>query len=77
MIIYVDDVGSLDRAISEFKKQVKKEGILDDLKKKEFYVKPSLRRRLKREESRKRRRREENERRTGKTNRSRGNQQDS
>ena len=38
---------SLDRLIRRFKKQVKKEGIMEELAKREYYEKPSKKRRRK------------------------------
>jgi len=55
-----DDV-ALQRALTEFKRQVKKAGLFEDLKKHEYFVKPSLRKKLKSVEATKRKRREENE----------------
>lgn len=49
----------LDAALREFKKRVKKEGILSELKKHEHYVSPSKKRRLKSAESLKQRKRDE------------------
>ncbi len=48
----------LERALKTFKRQVQKEGILKDLKKRSFYEKPSEKeRRKQREAARKRRKR--------------------
>lgn len=69
--VYGNDRPALDRALTEFKRKLKKEGIFEDLKKHEYYQKPSIRRKLKRLEATKRRRRETNERRKDKTHRSR------
>lgn len=54
---------ALDYALSEFKKKVKKNEILSDYRKHEYYIKPSAKRKLKRAEAIKRRRRDENARR--------------
>lgn len=43
---------STDSLIRKFSKKVFNEGILAELKKREFYQKPSLRRKLEREEAR-------------------------
>jgi len=63
--MYIEVKGSDDaafqRAVSEFKRRVKKAGIFEDLKKHEYHVKPSLRKKLKRLDALKRKRREENE----------------
>ena len=72
-----NDDAALGRALAEFKKQVKREGILEDLRKYEYYLKPSLKRKLKRQEALKRRRREANARARSKTNRSRRGSQSS
>lgn len=49
----------LDDALKELKKKLKKEGIMQDLKKHESYMSPSLKRRHKKNEAFKRRKREE------------------
>ena len=46
-------------ALVEFKKRVKKSGLLQDLRKHDFYQSPSRARQLKREESQRQRRRDE------------------
>jgi small subunit ribosomal protein S21 len=50
---------SLDRALLKFKRKVRKEGIIDEIRKREFYEKPSQRRRkdLERAKRREKRRR--------------------
>lgn len=53
---HMDEV---EQAIREFKRAVKKAGILSDLRKHEYYVAPAKKRRLKAEESLKQRRRDE------------------
>jgi len=51
---------SLDKALRKFKMRVRREGIIDEMKKREFYEKPSQRRRkdmaraVRREQRRKR-----------------------
>jgi len=51
---------SLDKALRKFKMRVRREGIIDEMKKREFYQKPSQRRRkemaqaVRREQRRKR-----------------------
>lgn len=35
----------IDRALKKFKSKIRKEGLLDEMKKREFYEKPSQRRR--------------------------------
>jgi len=63
--MYVEVRGSDDaafqRAMTEFKRRVKKAELFEDLKKHEYYVKPSLRKKLKRLDAIKRKRRDENE----------------
>jgi len=54
MGIKVRDNESLDVALKRFKKQVEKAGILSELKKREHYEKPSMRRKKKMLASRKR-----------------------
>jgi ribosomal protein S21 len=49
----------LDRALQQFTKQVKKAELMDDLKKKEFYLKRSKRLEKKRQDAFRRRKREE------------------
>lgn len=63
MLIEVRDASyaSLERALGEFKKKVKKAEIMGDLRKHEAYFKPSVKKKLKRIEARKRRRKEERE----------------
>ncbi len=39
--IVVDDAENLEKAIKRFKRQVEKEGIIREWKKREFYEKPS------------------------------------
>jgi ribosomal protein S21 len=51
-----DDV---DSALTEFKKLVKKSGILQEISRREFYKSPAKTRRFKREESQRQKRRDE------------------
>ena len=46
-------------AIQELKKHIKKDGMMQELRRREFYIPPSRKRRLKHEESIKSRKREE------------------
>lgn len=46
-------------ALAEFKKQVKKSGLMNELRSREEYVAPSKKRRLKRDAARKQRKRDE------------------
>ena len=47
MIISVKDGEDVGRALRRFKKKVEENGILDDLRKKEFYEKPTTKRKRK------------------------------
>ena len=60
-MIFVDAKNkSIEYALSEFKKRVKRAGVLAELKSREFYRKPSAKRKLKRVEAHRRRCRDEN-----------------
>ncbi len=72
--VFGNNGAALDRALTELKKKLKKEGIFEDLRRHEYHQKPSVRRKLKKLEAIKRRRRESNERRKNQTNRSRRDQ---
>jgi ribosomal protein S21 len=50
-----DSKDDLERAIKVFSKMVKKNDIINEVKKREFYVTPSKKRILKRQESKRRR----------------------
>ncbi len=52
--VYVRDNESLDSAIRRWKKKCANDGIIGDLRKKEQYEKPSVRRKKKAEAARKR-----------------------
>ena len=52
----VHDNESLDDALRRFKRQVSRTGTLAEARKREFYVKPGLKRKLKSEAARKARR---------------------
>ena len=54
MATYVKKDENLESAMRRFKKEVLKAGIMNDLRKHEFFVAPSLKRRLKSEAARKR-----------------------
>ena len=56
-----NDDAAFQRAMTEFKRRIKKAGVLEDLRKYEYYVKPSAKKKLKRLDAIKRKRREENE----------------
>ena len=51
--VAVRDNESLDDALRRFKRSVNKAGTLADIRKREYYVKPGLKRKLKSEEARK------------------------
>ena len=50
--IRIKDNESLDSALRRFKRQVNKAGILTEARKREFYLKPGLRRKMKSEMAR-------------------------
>jgi small subunit ribosomal protein S21 len=54
------DKALFEVGLREFKKRMKKSGILNDMRRKEFYMRPSIARRYKKNEAIKRRKREEN-----------------
>jgi small subunit ribosomal protein S21 len=49
---FVSDNESLDEALKRFKRQVNKAGVLSETKKRQFYLKPGLKRKLKSETAR-------------------------
>ena len=51
--IYVKENESLDNALKRFKRSCQKSGVLADLRKKEYYQSPSVKRRKKSEAARK------------------------
>ena len=53
-VVKVDENESLESALKRFKRKCQKDNILGDLRKKEFYEKPSVRRKKKSEAARKR-----------------------
>ena len=53
-VIRVGENESLESALKRFKRKCQKDNILGDLRKKEFYEKPSVRRKKKSEAARKR-----------------------
>ena len=53
--VYIGPREDIDRAIKRFKKKCISNGIMDELKKKEYYVKPSDKKRIKRNKARKQR----------------------
>ncbi|MGE4342571.1 MAG: 30S ribosomal protein S21 [Bacilli bacterium] len=52
----VRDNETLDDALRRFKRQVNKAGVLTETKKREFYLKPGLKRKLKAEQARRKNR---------------------
>lgn len=52
-VVKVGETESLDSAIKRFKRKCQKDGIIGDIKKNQEYLKPSVRKKLKREEARK------------------------
>ncbi len=53
-VIYLDEKDTIDTALKKFKKVIEREGILTELKKREFYEKPSIKRKKKAMAARKR-----------------------
>ena len=53
-VISVGDNESLDSALKRFKRKCQKDNIMGDLRRKEFYEKPSVKRKKKSEAARKR-----------------------
>ncbi|GAB6073208.1 hypothetical protein JCM14244_15850 [Venenivibrio stagnispumantis] len=53
-VVYVQDNESFDKALKRFKKICEKEGILTEMKRREFYEKPSVKRKRKQRAARKR-----------------------
>ena len=51
--VYVKENESLDNALKRFKRSCQKSGVLADLRKKEYYQSPSVKRRKKSEAARK------------------------
>ncbi len=52
--VYVDDNFPMEKAIRKFKKLCEKHGIFDDIKRQEYYMSKSTKRRHKSKEARKR-----------------------
>ncbi|MCH5158279.1 MAG: 30S ribosomal protein S21 [Clostridiales bacterium] len=53
-VIHVGENESLDSALKRFKRKCQKDNILGDMRKKEYYEKPSVKRKKKQEAARKR-----------------------
>ena len=53
-VVYLNENDSIDVALKKFKKIIEREGILTELKKREFYEKPSIKRKKKAMAARKR-----------------------
>lgn len=49
---FVRENESLDEALKRFKRQVNKAGVLSETKKRQYYLKPGLKRKLKAEQAR-------------------------
>lgn len=58
--IAVRENENLDDALRRFKRSVAKAGTLNDVKRREYYVKPGVARKLKSKEARKNKRKEKN-----------------
>lgn len=54
-----DEKDDLDKALRQFSRMVKKSEIMQELRRREFFLKPSKKRQFKREEALRRRKREE------------------
>ena len=67
---------SLEKAMKILKQKMSKEGILQEVKRRRFYEKPSIKRKRKLREAQKRRRREAKRRDTGPAPRDRGERSD-
>ena len=52
--VHVKENESLDSALKRFKRKCQKDNILGDMRKKEYYAKPSVKRKKKEEAARKR-----------------------
>jgi len=46
--VIINEGESIDRALKKFKRKVEQAAILKDIKKREFYLKPSIKQKLKR-----------------------------
>lgn len=53
-MVKVGENESLDSALKRFKRKCQRDGIIGDIRKKEAYLKPSVKRKKKREQARKR-----------------------
>ena len=53
------NIYEVEDALREFKKKIKKDGLMQELRRREEYASPSKKRRLKREAARKQRKRDE------------------
>ena len=52
--VRIKENGSLDNALRRFKRQFARSGVMNEIKKREHYVKPSVKRKKKSEAARKR-----------------------
>ena len=55
--VFVEDNEPIDKALKRFKKECQKAGILAEVRKREYYEKPSVRRRRKHEAAKRKQRR--------------------
>lgn len=58
-VVILEDQDRVDWAIKAFRRRVQRSGILQDLRKKRYYVKPSLAKRVKAAQARRRRARKQ------------------
>lgn len=56
-IVLVDDSEPIEKALRRFKKECQKSGILSELRRREYYEKPSVRRKRKEEAAKRKQRR--------------------
>ncbi len=63
VFIKVRDPNNLEDAIKKFKRECEKNGILKEIKRREHYMPPSIKRKIKRQEAERRARRTKNKRR--------------
>ncbi|OGC08647.1 30S ribosomal protein S21 [candidate division WOR-1 bacterium RIFOXYD2_FULL_36_8] len=59
--INVSENESIDKVLKKFKMKMRREGIIDEIKKREFYEKPSQRRRKEKEKAKRREQRRQHE----------------
>ena len=59
--VNVSENESIDKVLKKFKMKMRREGIIDEIKKREFYEKPSQRRRKEKEKAKRREQRRQHE----------------